>query len=268
MSEQKIIILGDSFAEIRPDLDYLWQHQLTKIFKTDLINIAHNGASSEWMMLKIAEYLEPNLEPDDLLVVIVPFWERVCFWPEHPDLNALFPLESIHSDWATEPNELPPLISKKLSYYTLEQRLAFEAYFKHLKNNDLILIKTAAMLNWINNISSRLNTKPLIMDSHKFVENYPINLNKCTVAKGSLFPICEKEFSSKKVFKEYTNSGPFNDFRTGHFSECNHNVLADKISNYFVKNETPDLTTGFYEKIIDGDIVKGKSFLQKIVNLI
>lgn len=268
MNNQKIIILGDSFAELRPDKDYLWQYLLANTFAKDLVNIAKNGASSEWMMLKIAEYLEPNLESSDFLVVIVPFWERVCIWPDHPDLNALFPLESADKDWVTNLDNLPLFISEKLKCYSLEERQAFQQYFQYLKNDELLMTKTAAMLNWINNISYKLNTKPLIIDSHRFVENYSINLSNCSVANGSLFPICEKEFISAKVFEQYTNSGPFNDFRTGHLSECNHKILAEKISTYFLHNEIPDLTMGFHEKIIDGSDTEKKSLLQKITNFI
>lgn len=264
----KIIVLGDSFAELRPDQDYLWQKQLTKKFKKDLVNIAHNGASSEWMMLKISEYLEANLEQDDFLIVIVPFWERVCIWPEHPDFNANFPLEATHSDWTNCVDELPPFISERMKTHSLEERKAFESYFKYLKNDQLVLTKTAAMLNWVNNISYNLDKKPLILDSHRFIEHYPVNLNNCTVAKGNLFSICAKEFESEKAFKEYTNSGPFNDFRTGHFSECNHSVMTDKIYDYFTNGITPDLSKDFFEKIIQKETVKTKGLLQKVLDLI
>lgn len=254
--DKKIIVLGDSFAEIKPELNYLWQYQISKKLKRDLVNIAHNGASSEWMMLKISEYLEPNLNKDDLLIVIVPFWERVCFWPDNPDFNANFPLESMNKNWPESTDNIPDFIARRLNQYSYDEKLAFQSYFRYLKDDRLVLIKTEAMINWVNNIAQKLKKKPLILDSHRFIENYSINLNNCTVAKGSLFPICEKEFLSKKQFNEYTDNGPFHDFRTGHFSECNHTVLADKIADYFLNEEIPDLNKDFYEKIIDSKFLK------------
>ena len=269
---QKIIVLGDSFAEINPNIDYLWQNILSKKLELDLVNIAQNGASSEWMMLKIAEYIEHNLEPDDLLILILPYWERVCIWPDHPDLNSIFPIESVKKDWVESIDDLPEILSEKLKHYSVEERRAFQYYFHYLKNEDLILTRTLALLNWFNNLSCKLKNKPLIFDSHKFVENFHANLHHCSVANGSLFEICENEFQSKELFEEYTNKGPFNDFRIGHMSPCNHEVLANKILDYFSNNDIPDLTSGFHEKIVKKEDVpvnkfENKSLFKKIRNL-
>jgi hypothetical protein len=166
----------------------------------------------------------------------------------------------MNKNWIESTENIPEFIAQRLSQYSYHERCAFRDYFRYLKNDSLTLIKTEAMLNWINNISYKLVIKPLIIDSHNFIKNYSINLNNCSVAKGSLFPICEKEFYSSKLFEEYTNSGPFHDFRIGHFSECNHSVLASKISDYFLNNQIPNITSGFYERFIKESDLKKVNF--------
>jgi len=263
-----LVVLGDSFAEIRPNIDYVWQLQLSQKLKLDLVNIAHNGASSEWLMLKISQYLEGNLTRSDRLVVIIPFWERICIWPDRPDLTNNYPLESLDKDWVKNTDKLPDFIKKKLDGLSLKEKTAFDYYFKHLKNDELTILKSSALLNWINNIGSNLDNPPIIIDSHCFVEHSNCNLENCVVAKGSLFPVCENEFASKDVFFEYTNTGPFNDFRAGHFSECNHTILAEKIYNTMINDCDLDITQGFYEGFVDLPGTQTKSWLQKVRDVI
>lgn len=251
IESKKIVILGDSFAEIDVNLKYLWQNIIREKLQRDIVNVAANGASSEWMMFKLFKYIQPNLQYHDFFIVIIPYFDRVCIWPEYPDLNSIFPIQTVNKHWLNNLETLPPILFNKLKDFSLKELTAFQYYFHYLHNTEFSIIKTLAFLNWINNISHTLEYKPLIIDSHNFIKNYTINLNNCTVAKGNLFSICENEYESKDLFYKLTNHGPFSDFRIGHMSECNHKIFATKILNYFNENIIPDLTTDFYTGFIN-----------------
>jgi hypothetical protein len=64
---------------------------------------------------------------------------------------------------------------------------------------------------------------------------------------GTLQNASQAEFDREKTdiaFRKKTN-----DTRWNHFTEVNHNVLADKVYRFFTENKPLDLTTGFESNI-------------------
>jgi len=236
---KKLFVIGDSFAEYRQDLNYLWQTSLYKELKTDLINIAENGASSNWLLSKLP-WVDSNINVNDYLLLIVPYWERVCIWPESPDLTSLISFNQIgKSDFA----------NKKWQHYTQDQRDAFESYFLYLKNDEFIMATYAALLHWINSIGSRLNTKPLIIFG--FESKYDTQyLKNCAVAQGNLFDVGIEEFKDISTWDAIVDTAPFIDPRVGHLSDVNHEILSKKLVKYFIENQIPNLTSDFQKFFI------------------
>jgi hypothetical protein len=68
--------------------------------------------------------------------------------------------------------------------------------------------------------------------------------------EGTLFKTSSSEFDSEETAAKYR--AETSDLRYNHFSEVNHNILADKVIKFFNTGETVDLTsdfkTGMYTK--------------------
>jgi len=236
---KRLIVIGDSFAALS-ELEYLWQLHVAKALKRDLINVATNGAAPNWLILKLAE-IQSDIRKDDLIVFVNPYWERHCVLPDSPDLTS-----SISFTGESE------IIKSKWEPYDKNTQNAFRSYFTYLDNDDLKLANSIALVNFINSIGSKLTTNPLILrancapaldDAHLY--------NNCSVADGDLFDICVGEFKNIDTWLKLIKNPPFVDFRTGHLSEPNHKILAEKIVNYFISNKPVDLGEGFVLGFID-----------------
>lgn len=241
----RVWILGDSFAETVPEKDYLWTIQLGQLMKKDVSVISANGAAGEWLMFKWNQLVVDDIKFDDFLVIIVPFWDRVCIWPEKPQLSK--PLTLIDPRNSNDP------LWSDISY---EERKAFRDYFLYLENQNLIELRTKSWLNWVNNSAEKLEIKPLIInvDNKKLVDDF--SLRHCAVANGFLETVCENEFTSIEIWRRLTEKALFCDFRIGHISESNHKILAEKIFRYFSHGVIPDLTSGFEANFIDDDYIR------------
>ena len=237
---KKLIVLGDSFGFVDPKHNYLWQLSVASELKRDLVSIAANGASCNWLLSKLL-YAESGIKEDDLLVLVVPYWERMCIWPASPDLTSLACLDSLGKH---------ELSDAKWKPYTTKERQAFESYFLYLKNDEFTLSLYVALMHWVNSIGSRLKQKPLILFGFK-PEYSTEHLNNCDVAPGFLFDVCINEFKSIDTWNRIIENTPFLDTRIGHLSECNHKILAEKLIEYYTKGTVPDLTTGFQQFFIE-----------------
>jgi hypothetical protein len=75
----RLIVLGDSFAEMSLNNEYdydPWQLIVSKHFKKELVNVAANGASCEWLTFQWSKFSQ-QLSRDDIVIVLIPFWYRV-----------------------------------------------------------------------------------------------------------------------------------------------------------------------------------------------
>lgn len=237
---KKLIILGDSFGFVDPTYDYLWQLSVASNLKRDLVSIAANGAASNWLLSKLL-YAEAGINEDDLLVLVVPYWERLCIWPQSPDLTSLACLDSLGKH---------ELSDAKWKPYTKKEQQAFESYFLYLKNDEFTRSLYAALMHWVNSIGSRLKQKPLILFGFKS-EYSTIQLNNCDIASGCLFDVCINEFKSIDTWYNIIENTPFVDPRINHLSECNHKVLAEKLIEYYTTGTVPNLTQGFHQFFIE-----------------
>jgi hypothetical protein len=237
---KKLIVLGDSFAYFDHDCDYLWQRSVAFQLKRDLINVAANGASANWLISKLMQ-IENDISPDDLIILVVPYWERVCIWPNSPDLTSLISFDQIGKNERAD---------QKWKSYSTREKAAFESYFLYLKNNDFVISQYAALLHWINSIGSRLRENPLIIFG--FESKYStLYLNNCNIAQGCLFEVGINEFKSIKTWDKLIENAPFTDPRIGHLSKVNHEILAEKLKKYYLQGIIPDLSSGFQKFFIE-----------------
>lgn len=237
---RKIFVFGDSFAEINENDDFFWQLSASQDLERDLINVATNGAASNWIISKLQE-IETYIEEDDYLILIIPYWERICIFTEHPDLTSLISFNNLSA----------PHVKEKWKNYNQQQIEAFKSYFMYLKDDSLTKSVSSSLVHWINSIGSRLKTKPLIIDSHNSLTVDKTLLNNCSVANGNLFDVCVGEFKDIRTWEKLISAAPFVDFRTGHMTKINHEIMSKKIIDYFKHDTLPDLEKGFYSNFID-----------------
>lgn len=239
----RLWVLGDSFAEIRPGFDYAWQEKVSYNLGVELINVARNGASSEWLSLHFANNVLKDIKHDDILILLVPLWSRVCIWPERPEFSGLLCMDLIGKD---------PLVDKGWAPYSKEEREAFKSYFMYLERKELTELKTLSLLNWVNNFADCFKVKPLIIETRsQNMIDYSVNLNKCSLAQGNLLDVSVNEFLNYETWNNQTKKGLFHDLRLSHLSKENHLVLAEKITKYFTTGHTVDLQTEFKSAFLD-----------------
>lgn len=244
----KIYVFGDSFAELRleDNLNWQWQYQVAQHFNCDLVNVANNGASSEWITLKLAKFWN-DFEINDIVICFIPYWDRDCIFPNDPDFTHLFALDQYGKD---------DFVTERWNQYTSEQRDAFKKYFMYLHNIDLVRLKTASYHIWIDNLAARgiISTPPLVIETRDQNVNV-MPRTQYVRAKGNMMDVNMSEWLNEDLWMELTKDGLFQDERVSHLSKKNHNILANKIITYIEKRVAPDLTTGFYKNFLDKNYI-------------
>lgn len=242
----RIWIFGDSFSELHPDRPQVqWQLLLSKSLQADIFNVAHNGTSSEWLICKIIDYWN-NFRESDLVIIVVPYWNRECIFVDDPDFSQLYNVSDFESS--------DEKIKNRWKKYSREKKDAFKNYFLHLHDENLVKAKTSSLYAWAELISMRITTPVLIIETRDQAVIRP-TLKKSVVAQGNLMDVNCNEWIKIDFWYEVCKQPYFSDQRISHLSERNHLILAEKIEDYFRYQKVPDLTSGFH-----------KNFLNKIWN--
>jgi hypothetical protein len=237
----KLWIFGDSFAELKNNLNiWEWQIQVSNHLKCDLFNVAHNGASSEWIILQLSEY-QKKISKEDIVIVLVPYWDRQCIFPEDPDFTHLVTIDQYKKDKE---------ITKRWNKYTSEQRDAFRKYFLYLHNDKLTKLKTLSLYKWINSLN--LNTVPIVLNTRD--QDCVLDGNY-TQAKGCLMDVSMSEWIDTETWYTLSKHSLFDDPRISHLSKKNHDVLAKKIINWIDRNEDIVLTNGFHSNFLNENLI-------------
>ena len=234
-----IWIFGDSFAELNADYDNEWQIQLSKHFKSTLYNVAHNGASSEWITLQLSKYWN-DISKEDIVIVLVPYWDRQCIFIDDPDFNHLV---TISKDAKKD---------DRWKKYTKEQQEAFTQYFMYLHNESIVRTKTTTLYSWINNLKTDI--KPLVLETRNQEISNPFE-NIYATSHGYLMDVSIAEWANPDDWYSMTNKALYDDPRMSHMHQKNHNVLAEKIIKHFEQNESIDLTNGFHSNFLNKDCI-------------
>ena len=226
----KLFVFGDSFAGLSDNPpEWAWQVDLARRLKLDLYNISHNGASAEWLTLKIIEFYD-KIEEGDIVIALLPFWNRVCIWPEDPDFTHVYQYREDDPRWQKKTNK---------------EIQAYKDYFYFLYNKELTMAKMYSYCAWIDKLSHRLKHKPLLIYTREFNKFKNLPIENCAEATGNLFAKSVLEFENEKIWDELTKDGGFRDPRLSHLCKPNHATLADKIYNYYSKNEVVNLNKDF-----------------------
>jgi hypothetical protein len=227
----KLWVFGDSFAEVSNNFES-WQLKIANELQLDLMNVSINGCSADWLMFKWNE-LHQQISVDDRIIIVVPFPDRVCFWPDRPSVSGIASLSSS---------------PEKLKGISEQSKLAIKMYFTHLHNTAFSQTRINAWLQWVELFAHTAIHKPIIMHSTNLSTN--LKMQYCEIAEGNIIDASINEFADHNTWVKISSSGAWLDPRTGHLSTQNHKVLADKILNFWSKSEPIDLNSGWHSAII------------------
>jgi len=221
-------IFGDSFASARNKNfpagppDYQWSLQLAKKLNCDEVKIeALPGVSNEWIFKQIKDNESTINMRSDKIVVITTASDRLWLIKDQPSLA------NIHM------TNLKKLITRS-------QYKAIESYLVEFGNmhEELSVQRYEQFLLWLNSLPYMKCILPGF-DATSYHNIVNGNLN-------TLCSIDEAEWiSTDSKYKYMRKTSTLDDFRINHLSESNHNVLAEKIYQYFVTGKPVDLSTGF-----------------------
>jgi len=147
------------------------------------------------------------------------------------------------------------VVDQQWSDVSSQEREAFKNYFLHLMSDELTELKMFNLLNYVNNYAYYLDNKPLVINTREQI--YPETiLYNCDVALGDLMKVSTSEFESKTIWDQMTKHGLFKDPRCSHLTKENHQILANKIIEYILQGNLPDLRTGFKHGFLNKNILE------------
>lgn len=239
---KNLYVFGDSFSADYPWIpkaERNWSYH--KIIANEL-NLKYNNFSAIGSGLEYTfEQFEIHREfinNDDLVIICLTSLDRTYFFPDKPYIKDI---QSINKDSNLDTNEIDAL-----KYYTgyLGKHHAKKMLF-HLIN----------FLHSVNDLSSQMEHKILILDGCVYARdtelyNHVTNdrFKNLAIPNGIMTEISAYEATSYDLIRAINNRDG-GDGRLNHLCKINHEVLANKILNFYLNNNIFDLISGFHERI-------------------
>jgi len=218
-------VFGDSFSVARENINKgkidnwpLWHEQLgANLNLPKYLNYAQWGVSNEYILEKFLEH-QLKYEPDDYIVIQLTSSSRQWFFKEKPELANFYIADIGEAVTDSEYN-------------------AIELYVNHLHRPELDELRYFMMVKTLEKLSQDLNyCKILILPG----------FHPAPGVEGTLMDVCNGEFvsnNSKTKWYETHNIDP----RPNHFSQHNHLILADRITEFFQTGKLVNLLNGYKE---------------------
>jgi hypothetical protein len=123
----------------------------------------------------------------------------------------------------------------------------------HLHDEELVKLKTSSLYAWINNL--KLDKPPLVLETRSQSTVNHFNNDNYVTGTGNLMDVSLGEWKNINDWHAMTENSLYHDPRVSHLVKRNHTILANKIVDFFINQSIVDLTTDFYNKIIDNENV-------------
>lgn len=218
-------VFGDSFSvrhRTEENTHPIWFDILANNLGIDKVEIYSDwGVSNEFIFGQFLNQYD-NFQENDVIIIQLTEQNRQWFFKDIPNIA------NIHNI-----KEMDKNLSK-------ERYNAIKQYITHLDFPTVNEIRYVMLIHALKNIST-------IMDKYNILV-LP-GFHEAHGVKGTLLEVCEKEFVSKDSGDKWYKTHGI-DPRTCHLSEPNHFILAEKITNCFLKGEIIDLTNGFKERFL------------------
>jgi len=238
----ELYVFGDSFAEqSNLDIDWAWYQIISRKLNYQLQNYAHGGSGLEYIFHKFEEHRQ-TINNNDIVIICLTSLARTYFFPKIPNLVRPDSLKFMDPKIINEISETEILALKY--YVTCFEEIHYEKMFFHLHN----------FLYNVDQLSSNLKNKILVLDACTGVIIDRNRYKNLQIPHLSLQYVSEAEAHSAKILRGINDKG---DLRINHLCKINHSILANKILNFYLNNESIDLSTDFAKDLFykhDDDI--------------
>jgi len=220
----KLWIFGDSFSMPLPiDSKFdSWPLQLARRLGVESsMNFAMPGVGNDYIFHRLSEHLNQT-EEGDYIVIQTTNKSRQWFFDD-PVLSN-YSIRDMHT------------------YITKEQHRALQEYVTHLQHDTIDELRYVQFSLALERISQ--------MVSHAKVLILP-GFHNTSGITGTLIQICDEEFVSIDTIPSFYEANDGKDPRHNHLSNNNHNMLTEKIIDFFTLGKFIDLTTDFEKHFLE-----------------
>lgn len=225
-------VFGDSYTQhSQSNQEDFWTFKLAKKLGVETYhNWSQYGVSNEYISEGFTRYGN-EINQDDFLIFIITWKSRHWFFEERPEVSNLNMMSN----------------GVILKDYGKQYEQAVKHFEKYLDSERLANIKLNWYYGYLNFIESHFPNTLIIPG---FDNNLHRSFN--FQVEGNLFPIGEREFETPKIGKTIFEKKWGNlDRRTGHMSNANHKILAEKVFQTLTTKTPLDLNNGFKKEFIN-----------------
>jgi len=256
----RLFVVGDSFTSPPelftferplPDKE-LWPEQVAKLLNLSLQNHSCHGSAQDFAWAQLHKIFKLGFNKNDRLIIVLTDPWRFWFFHDQPDTTniSIIDLENFASE---------------------NQVKAISSYFTEVQRPQLDTMWLIHRLAWLDRALEKHNlAKPLIMLGFPQFLGEAEDYENYYVANGSLFEDVQKpEFKGYKENPELDTTYLLRglDPRYNHLCYRNHNIMADKVVNFFQNGDAVDLTQGFHQGVFAEDDLLDDNFWEDELDL-
>jgi hypothetical protein len=216
-------VFGDSFSVARENINKgnieswpLWHEALASRLNLDgYYNYSQWGVSNEYILEQFLTH-QMEYEPGDHIVIQLTSSARQWFFKDAPEI-ANFYVEGINEVMSTS------------------EATAVDMYINHLHRPEIDELRYFMLVKALEKIAQDLNyCRILLLPGFHTVPG----------VSGTLLDICHGEFTSVESQTKWYDTNSI-DPRPNHFGKENHEILSNRIFDFFQTGKLVDLKTGF-----------------------
>lgn len=252
----KLWIFGDSWSSLSTtDPSCVWTRQLAHKLALaigqpiTLHNTSLIGSAQDWALMEYVKVLD-QIRPEDYMVFLLTSPTRYWYFEDLPSV----------SNWNIL--DFDSVVGK-------DRARAVEAYIKYIQRPEIDELNVQGRLSTIAyETRSRRLRNPLILKGFEQELGLAASYSELNISLGDLAEVQNKEYQNLELVEKLVNQGIAgyfrgSDCRYNHLCLRNHDILADKLVDALVTNTSPDLSTGFYEAIVEPDWHRDEEFCQR-----
>jgi hypothetical protein len=245
-------VVGDSFAS--PETlgeTHAWPGLLAAKLGADKVENHGVLGSSQmyaWAVLQ-AFTLQGKIKPDDYIVAVMTHPARKWYVHDDPAIGKVDHLK-VYAREGTIPKELAT---------------AGELWDRYVDRPLLDVTDVENRLGWLAyNTHFRKWRKPIVLKTHEYEFNIAKDYPDIHVGEGNLTEdVSFKEIPGVEDGEQYNRVIKMYDPRHNHLCFSNHEILAEKLKDYFVNDTAVNLTTGFIQNLLTEQTINDPEFIKK-----
>lgn len=221
----RLWVFGDSFAEENSSLSQ-WHWIVAQKLNMRNVNTALAGTSIDWVYHRWNKSHKKFL-PDDLVIIVLTDPTRRWMFKDHPQTTFV---SSIEYNKSLDP----------------DRKKAFLNYYRYLYDGFLEEVHLTYWLLSVSQSPCPVLILPAFFDTMEILKKVEYESSKIGIARGYLHQISINEHVENLRSREIEHDGRYN-----HITIPNHQILAQKIIDWYQDKQPVDLETGFLENLID-----------------